>query len=367
MRIIYVSSSRIPSRDANSIQVMNMCDAFAANGAAISLVARDGTEKANPREFYGIRQDLEIEKATWRKWRYGGIGYGMRILRILRGREVDFVYGRSMYGLLAAQNAGFAYGVEVHSYPHSKLRKALVRRVIRGSCLLVATSQRLLDAFVKDFRRDLPQKLLVEPNAIRLFSENCHSAQLTESSGTLKVGFVGHLYAGRGMELVGELARRLPEFEFHIVGGNDRDIAKWKNILVEPNLRFHGFVPPGEVDCYRVQFDVLILPYQKVVAVAGGGNDSAWMCPLKLRESLATGIAVLASDLPAIREVVKHEITGLLVDPSGIDAWCQSLVLLKKDPELRRSLGLAAQHAMTDEHTWDARARRILEAIKEEC
>ena len=41
MRILYISKSVIPSRTANSIHVMKMCEAFADNGHEVILLAHN--------------------------------------------------------------------------------------------------------------------------------------------------------------------------------------------------------------------------------------------------------------------------------------------------------------------------------------
>ena len=41
MKILYISNSIIPSKKANSIHVMKMCQAFADNGHEVILLAPD--------------------------------------------------------------------------------------------------------------------------------------------------------------------------------------------------------------------------------------------------------------------------------------------------------------------------------------
>ena len=63
----------------------------------------------------------------------------------------------------------------------------------------------------------------------------------------LKVGYVGHLYKGRGIETIINCAKKLNEMTFHVVGGLIEDIEYWKNYsktLDVDNLYFYGFVPP---------------------------------------------------------------------------------------------------------------------------
>lgn len=67
MKIVYISNSIIPSRTANSIHVMKMCQAFADNGHEVVLLAPDVKEQyeksvTDVYEYYGVRKNFIIEK-----------------------------------------------------------------------------------------------------------------------------------------------------------------------------------------------------------------------------------------------------------------------------------------------------------------
>ena len=45
----------------------------------------------------------------------------------------------------------------------------------------------------------------------------------------LKIGYVGHLYKGKGIEVIQLLLNKCNnDIEFHIVGGTEKDINEWK-------------------------------------------------------------------------------------------------------------------------------------------
>ena len=40
----------------------------------------------------------------------------------------------------------------------------------------------------------------------------------------LKVGYVGHLYKGKGIEIIAAIADKVKDdVEFHVIGGNEKD------------------------------------------------------------------------------------------------------------------------------------------------
>ena len=52
---------------------------------------------------------------------------------------------------------------------------------------------------------------------------------LSGKKQNLKVGYVGHLYKGKGMEVISSIAEKLDDdIEIHIIGGFNKDINYWK-------------------------------------------------------------------------------------------------------------------------------------------
>ncbi len=111
-------------------------------------------------------------------------------------------------------------------------------------------------------------------------------------------------------------------------------------------------------------FDVVLMPYGREVRGASGGADLAnWMSPLKMFEYMAAGKAILAADLPVLREVLRHEENALLAPPGDVEAWKRGLRRLLADRGLRERLGDLARSEAAALHTWEARARRILDGL----
>lgn len=197
---------------------------------------------------------------------------------------------------------------------------------------------------------------------------NRASSESSAAEGTLKVGYVGHLYQGRGINLLIELARRCSWLHIHIVGGEPEDVQYWEQASRDlDNVTLHGYVKPAETAAYRRMCDVLVAPYQQVVQVAGKQIDtSKWMSPLKIFEYMATGKAVVCSDLPVLREVLRDGENALLCRPDDVDGWCEAMERLRADVDLRRLLGERAYRDYVEKYTWEQRAARLLSAFGEQ-
>jgi glycosyltransferase involved in cell wall biosynthesis len=180
----------------------------------------------------------------------------------------------------------------------------------------------------------------------------------------MQIGYTGHLYPGKGMEMVARLASRLSSFDFHVVGGEKAELRHWQAEAEGcRNLKMHGHVQPGRVAAWQQKMDVLILPCQKSVSSAGGANIAAWTSPLKLFEYLAAGKPVVASDIPVLREVLEDGENALLAPPDDVDAWAERLQRLV-DPRLREELGHRARQAVRNQFNWPHRVRHVLQGIQ---
>ena len=78
--------------------------------------------------------------------------------------------------------------------------------------------------------------------------------------------YVGHLYEGRGINLIEQLAKSLPEVNFIVIGGLEKDVADRKHRLSRlqiTNLYYYGFIPNAQLPDYYQIADLLIMPYEK--------------------------------------------------------------------------------------------------------
>jgi glycosyltransferase involved in cell wall biosynthesis len=117
-------------------------------------------------------------------------------------------------------------------------------------------------------------------------------------------------------------------------------------------ITFTGLIPPADVAARLRECDVLTLPNP------ASAISTAFTSPLKLFEYMASGRPIVASDLPAIREVLRHDENALLVQPGNPQALVAGIVRIKEDAALGRRL---AEQARIDvrEFTWARRAERL--------
>jgi glycosyltransferase involved in cell wall biosynthesis len=375
MKITYIADSRIPSRSANSIHVMKMCQSFSKNGHDVTLIVPDRPNEEADVDgvftFYDVEPCFEIEKVPCPNISSFGtfISYYL-IARQAAKLDPDLVYGRSVIACYFASLRGFPTVFESHSPvtagQFGQVKRFFFKRLIKRahSDQLVVVSESLKEYYSEEYPH-ISEKILVARDASDPVDDSVKPVQFERSDSKLQVGYVGHLYSGRGMGIIGKMANRCPWSTFHIIGGNPEDVDKWRSKLSGlDNIKFYGFLPPNELDQYRLAFDVQIAPYQKNLETRGGVNTLRWMSPLKIFEYMAGGKAIIASDLPAIREILEHERTALLCEPANVDEWVTSLERLRDDSDFRKKLGDRAQEEFSKRYTWQARAKRIIDQLE---
>lgn len=369
MKIAYLSNSFITSRAANSIQVMKMCQAFARNGHDVTLFAWHPKGEARVLcadvfAFYGVQNCFKLKRMP--SLSFKGYGWASALLRglIIKTGKFDIAYGRNLLDCYVAALLGKRVIYELHTPPNQGLFKSLVKS--ENLIQLVVISNALKQKICADYSLD-PAKVMVAHDGADLLSLPLENS-FRDQSLRLRAGYIGHMYPGKGVELIVKLARQCPWADFYLVGGEENDINYWKSLSKGVNnLFFEGFLPPGEgaLEQKRALFDVLLAPYQRKVAVAGGKGDiSRWMSPLKIFEYMASGRPIVSSDLPVLREVLEDGRNALLCPPDDIETWVQSLERLRDDPELSRRLARAALNDLRENYTWNRRAETVLKGVQ---
>ena len=371
MKLAYISRSFIPSRSANSVHVMKMCEAFVRNGHQVVLLAPDSKDvepgEHDPYRFYGVEPCFPIEKLPWLRFKGKGDVYGFLAARRARGLKVDLVYSRVLSGCFFSTLLGQPVIYESHE-PVAAAGGSVAwmfERVVRRPSFrrLVVISEALRKLYTESHGALLADRIAVAHDAADPPRRDADEEII--ETGKFQVGYIGHLFAGRGIGLILQLAEQCPWADFHLIGGTESDLAYWrKGGTSRSNIYFRGFVAPAALERERRSFDVLLAPYQRRVSVYGGtGNTSQWMSPLKIFEYMAAGKAILCSNLPVLREVLSHEETALLCDPEDVRSWVEALERLRNDSALRNELGKRAADRVEQCHTWSSRAKKVLAGV----
>jgi glycosyltransferase involved in cell wall biosynthesis len=199
-------------------------------------------------------------------------------------------------------------------------------------------------------------RLAVVPDGARV-PDVSETGLRPDATGGRVVGYAGHLYPWKGPDVLMAALERLPAVRALIVGGlaGEPDLERVRALAdrVAPGrVEFAGQVDPPRVAPLLRRADVLALPNTP------GRVSAAYTSPLKLFEYMASGRPIVASDLPALREVLRPSANAVLVEPGDAAALAAGLARVLGDAALAARLAAQAREDVR-EWTWDRRAERV--------
>jgi glycosyltransferase involved in cell wall biosynthesis len=401
MTVLYLADIRLPLERANGIQTMETCHALARRGHDVRLLVRpDTTSPArDPFAFYdlpalanftilrvGVRGPAPFRRVHYltgaiaeallaRRGRDGGrwradviftrdLGVASMILRWPRSRRPPLVYESHGYapvvtGLLPemlsnAPRASRAKGRRLTSRE---------RRVWEHAEGYVTITRALSDELERRLgARAAGVGVDVIPDGARVDSTRRFDWSGPAAGRGPLVTYAGHLYPWKGVEtMLGALAAA-PGLRGRVIGGHpsEPDLGRLRQFAATLGLgervEFTGMKAPGEVAALLREADVLVLPNRATSVSAN------YTSPLKLFEYLAAGRPIVASDLPALREILRDRENAWLVPPDDPGALAAALDALARDKALAVRLAKGAFDS-AGAYSWDARAERLEQTL----
>lgn len=346
-QLVYLARGRLQRPRANLVQTLHTVNAFARFGINTRLYLPPwprGLDLGATLAGFGVAPDLDLRAAEllrrrWRSWpfllahwallrtatvytRVPGLSLAMVKLRIPHVLEIHDTAALEADGRLAALCAA----------QHAGLIRLLVP--ISGQAAAVLR-QAGADA----------TRLHIAPSGVDLDAYTRVPALTPERLAAPRIVYLGRISRDRGLRIFEALAEHYP---VELVGPCDDRPG--------PGPSCHPPVPHAEVPDWYARAEIAPLPYQPDLQHASS------ISPIKLFEAMAAGRCVIASDLPALREVIRDGENGLLVPPAEPTAWTAAVERLRQDPTFALRLA-AAGRATAAAFGWDARARGIAAAL----
>lgn len=381
--LILIANARMPSERAQSLQVAQSSAALARAGAPTTLLharRRDtpGLSTEALFDYYAVPRGERprVEAIPCVDW----IDAVPRPLQFLPARCQEFSFARGAVRRARTATdetriitretevAGFLAGrpglfLELHRVPgHAVRRKALLRAVEKGARVIAISGGVREDLIAMGLAGN---QICVEHDG---FEASRFASLPSRSAARIALGldpnqplvvYVGGLLEWKGVEVLLDAARSLPEVGFLIMGGMGQDVARLRQKAKGlSHVKIPGFADPRRAAMALRAGDISVVPNRKTPAIS-----ARYTSPLKIFEAMAVGVPLVCSDLPSMRDVL-DETCARFVPAEDPTALAKALDNLLGDESGRRALG-AALRERAPEHTWDARARRILDWMGE--
>ena len=367
-KVIYISRAVFPNKSANSVHLMKMSQAISRTFSDVTLIGlkeqKNRISKKEIFENYDIYSNFNLKLISIPKrgvWIYL-LTYVFFWLNF-QSRKNKIIYSREPLIIFLSLFLGFKAILESHDFFESKSKRNIEKKIFKHKNFLklIVISNALKNDYLEYFKRTT--RIEVHPDAADIVDENYSKNIVWPSKkATLQVGYFGHLYKGRGIEIIIDAANELSDFDFHIIGGNDSDIEKYKKLTLSNNIYFHGFKNQKELPGLRSKCDILLMPYQEKLSVYNYDKSSAkWMSPMKLFEYMSSRKAIISSDLPVLREVL-NDTNSILVKPDDTSGWIKAIKSLS-NKEYREQLANNAHKDFISKYTWTKRAEKIFKYL----
>jgi glycosyltransferase involved in cell wall biosynthesis len=224
----------------------------------------------------------------------------------------------------------------------------LERRVIRSATAIITIDPEL-DSHVRQLNPAANtatiHNLPIQATASLLPDKARQLRERLRLAGRPVLLYTGNFEPYQGLALLMDSAERLipqhPELAIVLVGGDDDQVARWRQAAADRGLddhfHFTGIVPIGEIPAYLEMAAILVSPRLDGTSV-----------PLKLYTYLLSGKPLVATLTDGHTQVLTDEV-AVLVEPEA-DALAAGIARLLSDPELADRIGGQARHLAQEKY-----------------
>ena len=322
-------------------------------GHDVLLISPDGPYGERLRAL-GLRwQPLPMDRRSLNPLREAALLW--HLVRLFRRERVDLVHGFTIkcavYGSLAARLAGVPARVNAvagmgYVFISDSAKARLLRPIVRALLKLAlgGRNARLILQNPDDVAL-FAQAGLVDPAQVRLIpgsgvDTTRFAPDPTRVAGErIRVLLPARLLWDKGLAEYVQAARLLlaegRPIDFLLAGDPDPG-----NPAAVPEVEVREWVAQGWVQWLGHVDDMpALLRSVEIVALPSYREG----LPKGLIEAAASGCALVTTDVPGCREVVTHEVDGLLVPVRDGNALARAIARLQEDPALRRRLAEAGR------------------------
>jgi glycosyltransferase involved in cell wall biosynthesis len=239
------------------------------------------------------------------------------------------------------------WGSDVFDFPHiSAWHNKLLQKNLAHAQELCSTSL-IMAKNTQKFCHN--KKINITPFGIDI---NLFSPSKIIKNNIINIGTVKTLAPKYGIDTLIQafsLAYNILKNNYNIklkIAGTGKQKKYLKNLVsdlkLEQNVEFSGYIQHSKVPEYLNNLDIYI-------AVSRQDSESFGVAVL---EASACGLPVIVSRVGGLPEVVKENITGLIVEKNNSEQLAQAIVKLVKNQQLRKKLGLAGRQYVIDNYEW---------------
>ena len=366
MNIAYLANIRFPSERAHSVQIAHMCQAFADNGANVELIVNNRTKFTKSETDRYFQMDT---KFTTSRIPAGYFNPKIRITFYLSEfiyslcfflrkdkRQYDVIYCRSEW---AVWFISFVFSRDYLIWEsHEAKLNFPAKRIIKKGIKIIVISEGIFEEYQR-LGVSTKQMLIAHDGIDESFFGNIETKQVARQRLGLPLDKIIAMYIGgfdewKGVETFFAAASFADDILFVAVGGSKEQVSLFSKKY--PSVTFLGQLPYADLKNNQQAADVLVIPNS-----AKNNLSLKYTSPLKLFAHMASGVPLVASDIPSIVNVTGQEFLSL-VSPDNAKALALQIEDVFQNYE-EKSRHAQALKTLSLRYTWKERATDILTFI----
>ena len=242
MNITYLAMSDIPSKNANSLQIVQMCNALSEIGCKVKLTKPSfyNTSQLSIKKYYGIKNKIQI------------INIGRKIKNLSKIDNIIIPFKLSIYALLNKKEIFITRNLvvslflillrikhilELHDDIQTSGKKISI--IFKKLSLLNSSKISKLVFITRNLKKFISKKYNYRKKNFQILPDASSlkiSLSKTVKKKKLKIGYFGSIYRSRGVDFIYKLSKLDSKNNYFIYGGNKHEIDKIKKKYKLKNL-----------------------------------------------------------------------------------------------------------------------------------
>jgi glycosyltransferase involved in cell wall biosynthesis len=184
--------------------------------------------------------------------------------------------------------------------------------------------------------------------------------QLLSKGHQYLVVYSGALYRFKGIDLLIDVARQLPEVQFAITGGTDSQIVHYSQLAQEKqvnNINFLGWILPRSRLVSLLQAaDILAHPHLS-------GKEANFTNPVKFFQYMASGTPMAVTEIPPLLPFKSSPLVATWCQADNPTAFAQAIEQILRDYSYQIE-GYQANIDFARQFTWENRTAKIMSYVE---
>lgn len=366
MKIAYLANIRFPSERAHSVQIVHMCNAFSARNAEVTLfVNKRNTDSLKEIEKrYAIEIKFGLERLShgifWHAFKpayyFSELHFALNFIFTKKHSDFGSIYSRHEWILWFLSL--FITPQKLVWESHEAKLNFPARRLLKIGVKTVTISEGIFDDY-KNHGVENTQMLIAHDGIDESFFETIETKEIARERLGLSAKeriamYIGGFDGWKGIETFFASSDFLEDSSVVAIGGNAEQLADFSKRY--PKVTFLGQLPYADLKNNQQSADILVIPNSAKTELS-----SRYTSPLKLFAHMASGVPIVASDIPSLSIVTGRELVTL-VAPDSPQAIAKGVEAVFADYEAKTHNAQELQKVSLS-YTWNKRAQFIIDFI----